>query len=103
MSNHKAHPLGGKLVSWPVLVLAGVPYTKLDMPDLPELSSGARSEHIQHTLYKGMVLPMVVLTGLSVLIRRNSKKNGHDHHDDEGHGPDSHQDQGSAKGGKDHE
>ena len=22
MSNHKAHPLGGKLVSWPVLVLA---------------------------------------------------------------------------------
>ncbi|MNJ82356.1 hypothetical protein D3C77_816980 [compost metagenome] len=50
-----------------------------------------------------MVLPMVVLTGLSVLIRRNSKKSGHDHHDDEGHGPDSHQDQGSPKGGKDHE
>lgn len=80
-----------------VLVLAGVPYTKLDMPDLPELSSGARSEHIQHTLYKGMVLPMVVLTGLSVLIRRNTKKNGHDHHHDAGH------DQGSDKGGKDHE
>ena len=22
MSNHKAHPLGGRLVSWPVMVLA---------------------------------------------------------------------------------
>ncbi|MNF01134.1 hydrogenase 2 protein HybA [compost metagenome] len=78
-----------------MLVLAGVPYTKLDMPDLPELSSGARSEHIQHTLYKGMVLPMVVLTGLSVLIRRNAKKQ------EKGHDPE--QGQGKEKGGDDHE
>ncbi len=87
-----------------MLVLAGVPYTKLDMPDLPELSSGARSEHIQHTLYKGMVLPMVVLTGLSVLIRRNTK-HGHDHHHDDSHDQGSAQikDQGTTKGGKDHE
>ncbi|WP_265449346.1 hydrogenase 2 operon protein HybA, partial [Aeromonas salmonicida] len=85
-----------------VLVLAGVPYTKLDMPDLPELSSGARSEHIQHTLYKGMVLPMVVLTGLSVLIRRNSKQNGHDHHQGDGHDQGSGK-QGNEKGGKEHE
>lgn len=39
-----------------VLVLAGVPYEKLGMPQLDELSTGARSEHIQHTLYKGMIL-----------------------------------------------
>ncbi|HBL04819.1 MAG TPA: hydrogenase 2 protein HybA, partial [Aeromonas salmonicida] len=60
------------------------------------------SEHIQHTLYKGMVLPMVVLTGLSVLIRRNSKKNGHDHHQGDGHDQGSGK-QGHEKGGKDHE
>ena len=83
-------------------MLAGVPYTKLDMPDLPELSSGARSEHIQHTLYKGMVLPMVVLTGLSVLIRRNTK-NGHDHHDGHDQGKGTSVDQGKQQGGKDHE
>ncbi|MGL4504741.1 MAG: hydrogenase 2 operon protein HybA, partial [Aeromonas sobria] len=67
--------------------------------------SGARSEHIQHTLYKGMVLPMVVLTGLSVLIRRNTKKNGHDHHHDDDHdqGSAKSKDQGVTKGGKDHE
>lgn len=80
-----------------MLVLAGVPYTKLDMPDLPELSSGARSEHIQHTLYKGMVLPLVVLTGLSVLIRRNTK----DHQDGDEH--DSHAGHDKQSGGQNHE
>lgn len=64
-----------------VLVLAGVPYENLGMPKLAELSTGARSEHIQHTVYKGMILPLVVLTGLSVLIRRNTK-NHHDGDDD---------------------
>ncbi|MBI0274258.1 hydrogenase 2 operon protein HybA [Hafnia alvei] len=64
-----------------VLVLAGVPYENLGMPKLAELSTGARSEHIQHTVYKGMILPLVVLTGLSVMIRRNTK-NHHDGDDD---------------------
>ena len=84
-----------------MLVLAGVPYTKLDMPDLPELSSGARSEHIQHTLYKGMVLPLVVLTGLSVLIRRNAKQHGGGEGDDASHGQS--KGHGQNTGGKDHE
>ncbi|ACY85201.1 hydrogenase 2 operon protein HybA [Edwardsiella piscicida] len=64
-----------------VLVLAGVPYAKLGMPQLDELSTGARSEHIQHTLYKGMILPLVVLAGLSVMTYRNTK-NHHDGDDD---------------------
>ena len=64
-----------------VLVLAGVPYEKLGMPQLDELSTGARSEHIQHTLYKGMILPLVVLAGLSVMTYRNTK-NHHDGDDD---------------------
>lgn len=64
-----------------MIVLAGVPYENLGMPKLAELSTGARSEHIQHTVYKGMILPLVVLTGLSVMIRRNTK-NHHDGDDD---------------------
>lgn len=56
-----------------VLVLTGVPYENLDLPKLDDLSTGARSENIQHTLYKGMMLPLAVLAGLTVLVRRNTK------------------------------
>lgn len=53
--------------------MAGVPYQNLDLPQLDELSTGARSEHVQHTLYKGMVLPLAVLAGLSVLVHCNTR------------------------------
>ncbi|WP_410014422.1 hydrogenase 2 operon protein HybA [Sodalis sp. C49] len=69
-----------------VLVLAGVPYQNLDLPVLAELSTGARSEHIQHSLYKGMVLPLAVFAGLALLVRRNTR-DGHDG-DDKAAGPD---------------
>lgn len=54
-------------------MLTGVPYEDLDLPKLDDLSTGARSEHVQHTLYKGMILPTAALAGLTVLVRRNSK------------------------------
>ncbi|MBG6245492.1 hydrogenase 2 protein HybA [Candidatus Symbiopectobacterium sp. 'North America'] len=56
-----------------VLVMAGVPYQNLDLPQQDELSTGARSEHVQHTLYKGMVLPLAELAGLSVLVHLNTR------------------------------
>ncbi len=65
-----------------VLVLTGVPYENLDLPKLDDLSTGARSENIQHTLYKGMMLPLAVLAGLTVLVRRNTKNDHHDGGDD---------------------
>ncbi|MHB8881825.1 MAG: hydrogenase 2 operon protein HybA [Thermodesulfovibrionales bacterium] len=46
------------------LLLAGVPFTKLGMPDLDETSDAAFSENIQHTIYKGMIGPGVLLAGL---------------------------------------
>ena len=55
------------------LVLAGVPYQNFDLPKLDELSTGARSEYVQHTLYKGMALPLAVFAGLSVLVHRNTR------------------------------
>ncbi|MFP1462288.1 hypothetical protein ACLB1E_11205 [Escherichia coli] len=39
-------------------------------------------ENIQHTLYKGMMLPLAVLAGLTVLVRRNTKNDHHDGGDD---------------------
>ncbi|MCG8708157.1 hydrogenase 2 operon protein HybA [Brenneria sp. 4F2] len=64
-----------------VLVLTGVPYQYLDLPELAELSTGARSEHIQHRLYKGMALPLAVLAGLSLLTHRNTRADRRDDDD----------------------
>ncbi|MGP3592726.1 hydrogenase 2 operon protein HybA [Vagococcus sp. WN89Y] len=61
-----------------VLVLTGIPYQNLGLPKLDELSTGARSEHVQHTIYKGMVLPLAVLAGLTVLVHRHTKKGDDD-------------------------
>ncbi|MDZ7323478.1 hydrogenase 2 operon protein HybA [Kosakonia sacchari] len=64
-----------------VLVLTGVPYQELGLPELDDLATGARSEHVQHTVYKGMMLPLAVLVGLTALVRRNTRDNhdGGDH------------------------
>jgi len=53
-----------------VLVLAGVPFGKLDLPDVPERSFASISETIQHTVYKGMIAPLVLLGGLMFVTRR---------------------------------
>jgi len=56
-----------------VLMLAGVPFEKLGMPDLPDKSYAAVAENIQHTLYKGMLLPIAVLGGLIYFVRKNHR------------------------------
>ncbi|MGD8573216.1 MAG: hydrogenase 2 protein HybA, partial [Gammaproteobacteria bacterium] len=38
----------------------------------------AITEGIQHTLYKWLLLPLVVLSGLLFAIRRNTKSDDHD-------------------------
>jgi len=59
-----------------MLMLSGVPYEDLGLPDLPERSSASVSETIQHTLYNGLVAPAVILAGLVGVAYRNTK--GHD-------------------------
>lgn len=56
-----------------VLVLAGVPFDKLGLPELADLSTGARSEHVQHSLYKGMVLPFAALAGITFMVQHNMR------------------------------
>ncbi len=58
-----------------VFMLAGVPSSMLGLPDLPTGSYVAIAENIQHTLYKGMILPIAALGGLIFLVKRaNSNK-----------------------------
>jgi Fe-S-cluster-containing dehydrogenase component len=54
-----------------VLKLSAVNFQKVGMPDLPPKSSAATSETIQHTLYGGLVMPLVVLAGLTWVAKRN--------------------------------
>ena len=54
------HEVGGSQC----LMLAGVPFDKLGFPKLPEKSYASKSETIQHTLYKGMIAPGILLVGL---------------------------------------
>lgn len=56
-----------------VLYLAGVSFDKLGLPDLPERPYTALARSIQHTLYKGLVAPIVVFGGLMVLVARRTK------------------------------
>ena len=56
-----------------VLMLAGVPFNKLGLPILPDRSYTAIAENIQHTLYKGMILPIVAFGGLIYLVKRTDK------------------------------
>ena len=59
-----------------VLMLAGVPFQKLGLPQLGDESSASHSETLYHTLYKGMIVPYVVLGGLFYLVYKNTT--GHD-------------------------
>jgi len=64
-----------------VLKLSAVTFAKVGMPDLPPKSSAATSETIQHSLYGGMIMPVVVLGALSFIAKRNV----HDEDDSSSH------------------
>jgi hypothetical protein len=53
-----------------VLKLSGVTFAKVGMPDLPPKSSASTSETIQHSLYGGLMMPVVVLGALSFIAKK---------------------------------
>lgn len=61
------------------LLLAGVPFDKLGLPQLSDKPDAAFSEGLQHTLYKGMIAPAAVLAGLLFAAYRSTQN----HKDDE--------------------
>jgi len=56
-----------------VILMSGVPFDLLGLPTLPDKSYTSISENIQHTIYKGMLLPIALLGGLIFLIAKNTK------------------------------
>lgn len=75
---YKDHLFGEKEMSGSqVMMLAAVDFQKLGMPDLPDESYASMTENIQHTLYKGMFLPIALLGGLVYFVKKNAEK-----HDD---------------------
>jgi len=63
------HEIGGTQV----LHLSAVRFEKLGKPVLPDVAPASVSESLQHTLYHGMIAPLVFLGGLVALARRNVK------------------------------
>lgn len=57
-----------------ILMLAAVPFEKLGMPALDEASDASFSEDIQHTVYKGMIGPGVLLAGLLFAAYKSTNK-----------------------------
>ncbi|MEO5338595.1 MAG: hydrogenase 2 operon protein HybA [Magnetospirillum sp. WYHS-4] len=75
---YQPHLYGDKeLGGTQVMYLSGVPFEKLELPTkVPEQGYAALSEGIQHTLYKGMIAPILFLGGLAALAFRNTRKHG---------------------------
>lgn len=65
------------------LYVSAVPFDKLGLPygNVPDHSYAAQSEGVQHALYKGMIAPAAVLTGLILLARRNFDRHHHEAED----------------------
>lgn len=57
-----------------VLYLAGVPFEKLGLPDLPDRPYTALARSLQHTLYKGMIAPIVAFAALLFVVAKRGKK-----------------------------
>jgi len=57
-----------------LLMLSSVPFEELGLPNLPERSFASVSETIQHTLYRGLALPLVVFSGLSLASFRSVRQ-----------------------------
>lgn len=59
------------------ITLSAVPFEKVGLPKLPDVSPASRSETIQHTLFGNMLALPIITTGvLAWLIKRNTKPAG---------------------------
>ncbi|MFH1076772.1 MAG: hydrogenase 2 operon protein HybA [Pseudomonadota bacterium] len=56
-----------------VLYLSGIPFDKLGLPQLSNVADARLSETIQHSIYKGMIAPIVALSGLLYVVHKNTK------------------------------
>ena len=55
------------------MILSAVPFEDLGLPKLPDYSNASKTEGIQHTLYKGMIAPLVLFAGLAFTTYKTAK------------------------------
>ncbi len=67
-----------------ILVLSGVPHEKLGLPALAERANGARTETVQHGLYKGMILPLALFSVIVFQTYRHENQAEKDNHQHDG-------------------
>jgi len=80
-SQYVDHVYGEKeLGGTQMMLLAGVSFDKLGYPKLPNESFASTSETLQHTLYGGLVAPLALLGGLTLIAKRNVKDHEEDPH-----------------------
>lgn len=64
-----------------VMYMSAVPFDKLGLPtNVPDFGYPTVSEGIQHMLYKWMLAPAVLLTGLAYVVKKNTDDANHDDH-----------------------
>ena len=64
-----------------VLGLSAIPCSEFGLPALSAESTGMRTEKVQGTLYKGMMLPAAALAGITWLVHRNGKQHEENDHE----------------------
>jgi len=82
---YKQHVYGLKeLGGTQIMYMSAVPFDKLGLPtDVPDYSYPSLAEGIQHTLYKWMIAPAILLGGLVFVVNKNTQ---HSHDDDDSSG-----------------
>ena len=55
------------------MILSAVPFENLGLPALPDYSNASKTEGLQHTLYKGMIAPIVLFAGLALTTYKTVK------------------------------
>jgi len=83
IGHYQQHVYGyNELGGTQVMYMAAIPFDKLGLPtDVPNYGYPTITEGIQHTLYKWMLAPAILLGGLSYIVHRNTRSKS-DKHDD---------------------
>ncbi|MFW2373335.1 MAG: hydrogenase 2 operon protein HybA [Gammaproteobacteria bacterium] len=82
---YKQHVYGlNELGGTQIMYMSAVPFDKLGLPtNVPDYSYPSIAEGIQHTLYKWMIAPAILLSGLAFVVHKNTQ---HSHDDDDASG-----------------
>jgi len=76
IAHYQEHVYGlNELGGTQIMYMSAIPFDKLGFPvNVPNYSYPALAEGIQHTLYKWMLAPAILLGGLSYVVHRNTSK-----------------------------